>query len=122
MRSSWRSRQFVTVASTVDATANVAELSATLAGHVVTAFALFDPELAVVALLELHALRKLEELGVIFARLGVDLVFLTRHAIVEDRLAIQAVMLVTLRAFECVYTTFVFLENKCKLAIRRWAP
>ena len=108
-----------TGALAVDAAADVAELRAALAGHVVAAIALLDPEPAVVALLKALPLREGKELGVVFVDLGLDLVLFAGHAVVEDGFALEAIVFVAHRASEVV---LVVVEHKRELAVRRRAP
>ena len=107
------------VAVIVDATAFVAELSATTADHVAAAFRLFDPELASVALLEALTLRELYELAVVLVNFRLHLVLMASHAIMIDALAAKTIVLVALRTNELIDPLII---DERKLAVRRGAP
>lgn len=66
----------------------------------VAALVLLDPELALGTLLELLALDKGDELLVVFAGGGADLVLLAAHVLVPLDSAVEAVFLVALEALE----------------------
>lgn len=86
----------------------------------VAALIFLHPKLAARALLEFLAGHKLHEIVIGFA-VGIgDLVFLAGHAFVPVRPAVEAVILLTLRALES--RVVIFFEKKHILTVSRGAP
>ena len=86
----------------VHATALVAEFMATPAGHVVAALSASDPEVALRALLELHAPHEFQELPIGLAWIGVELVVLACHVVVVLNPTFEAVPLLAHHTGELV--------------------
>ena len=103
----------------VVAAALVAEAAAAAALHLFAAVGLLDPELAVGALLEFLAARKLQELLVVPVLPVRDLVLLAGLAPVEGHAAVQAVVLPAHVALEVAHA---LQEKKHVVAPGRRAP
>lgn len=110
---------------TVDSTAHIVERLAAAAGHVVAPFALFNPKVAVRALLELFALREVDERRVQLLGVVSELILLAGDTLVVEYLTSEAVMLRTQRALQLAAFLTVFgdfFEDESELTVRGGTP